>query len=164
MSERIAVYPGSFDPMTLGHLDLITRATKLFDHVIVAVATNHIKNGLFNVDERIEILKEGTAQFSNVSIDHFKGLTVDYAERRGAVALIRGLRVVSDYEFELSMAINNHKLNPRIDTVILMPSEQFLFLSSRLVKEIVSFGGKVSHYVTPKVEARLLERLRPVED
>lgn len=161
MGERMAVYPGSFDPMTLGHLDLIARASKLFDHVVVAVANNNAKSGLFTVEERIEILKEGTAEFGNVSIDHFTGLTVDYAARRGAVALVRGLRVVSDYEFELSMAINNHKLNPDIDTVILMPSEQFLFLSSRLVKEIVAFGGKVSHYVTPQVEALLMERLRP---
>lgn len=159
MPERIAVYPGSFDPPTLGHLDLIQRAVNIFDHVIVAVAVNDAKVGLFSVEERVEMLTEMVAGIPRVSIDHFKSLTVQFAQKKGAVALIRGLRVVSDFEFELTMAINNHKLAPEIDTVNLMPSEPYLFLSSRLVKEIAAFGGSLSHFVSPAVEKRLKEKL-----
>ncbi|MBX3177350.1 MAG: pantetheine-phosphate adenylyltransferase [Candidatus Hydrogenedentes bacterium] len=159
MPERIAVYPGSFDPPTLGHLDLIERAVNIFDHVIVAVAVNDAKVGLFSVEERVEMLTEMVAGIPRVSIDHFKSLTVQFAQKKGAVALIRGLRVVSDFEFELTMAINNHKLAPEIDTVNLMPSEPYLFLSSRLVKEIAAFGGSLSHFVSPAVEKRLKEKL-----
>lgn len=159
MPERIAVYPGSFDPPTLGHLDLIQRAVNIFDHVIVAVAVNDAKVGLFSVAERVEMLSEMVAGIPRVSIDHFKSLTVQFAQKKGAVALIRGLRVVSDFEFELTMAINNHKLAPEIDTVNLMPSEPYLFLSSRLVKEIAAFGGSLSHFVSPAVEKRLKEKL-----
>lgn len=158
MSERIAIYPGSFDPPTLGHLDLIQRAAKIFDKVIVAVARNSEKTGLFTVSERIDMLREMVSDIPQVEVDHFHGLTVDFAKERDAVALIRGLRVVSDFEFELTMAINNHKLNPEVDTVCLMPSEPYLFLSSRLVREIAGFGGTVSHYVTPEVEARLKDK------
>lgn len=155
MAERIAIYPGSFDPPTLGHLDLIERAVNIFDHVIVAVAVNDAKIGLFTIEERMEMLEEMVAGIPRVSIDHFKSLTVQFAQKKGAVALIRGLRVVSDFEFELTMAINNHKLAPEIDTVNLMPSEPYLFLSSRLVKEIAAFGGSLSHFVSPAVEQRL---------
>ncbi|MBW7862793.1 MAG: pantetheine-phosphate adenylyltransferase [Candidatus Hydrogenedentes bacterium] len=155
MKNRIAVYAGSFDPPTLGHLDLVARAAKIFDKVIVAVAQNEAKQALFSVPERLEMLHEMTASMKNIQIAQFRGLTVDFARKHGAVALIRGLRVVSDFEFELSMAINNQKLNPDVDTVCLMPSEPYLFLSSRQVKEIASFGGKVCHYVTPEVESRL---------
>lgn len=158
MSDRIAIYPGSFDPPTLGHLDLIERASKIFDKVIVAVARNSEKTGLFTVTERIEMLEEMVSGIANVEVDHFHGLTVDFAKERDAIALIRGLRVVSDFEFELTMAINNHKLNPEVDTVCLMPSEPYLFLSSRLVREIAGFGGSVSHYVTPQIEARLKDK------
>ncbi len=156
---RKAVYPGSFDPPTLGHLDLIWRAARIFDEVIVAVAKNESKQSLFTVDERMEMLREITADLPNVVVDHFQGLTVHFARSRGAFALIRGLRVISDFEFELSMAINNQKLAPDIETVCLMPSDPYLFLSSRQVKEIVSFGGSVSHYVTPDIERRLHEKL-----
>ncbi len=155
MTERIAIYPGSFDPPTLGHLDLIERAVNIFDHVIVAVAMNNEKIGLFTVDERMEMLQELVSHVPRVSIEHFRGLTVQFAQEKGAVALIRGLRVVSDFEFELTMAINNHKLAPEIDTVNLMPSEPYLFLSSRLVKEIAAFGGNLSHFVSPAVGERL---------
>ena len=158
MSDRIAIYPGSFDPPTLGHLDLIQRASKIFDKVIVAVARNNEKTSLFTVTERIEMLREMVADIPQVEVDHFHGLTVDFAKERNAIALIRGLRVVSDFEFELTMAINNHKLNADVDTVCLMPSEPYLFLSSRLVREIAGFGGTVSHYVTPEIEARLKEK------
>ncbi len=160
MSERIALYAGSFDPPTLGHLDLIARAVKLFDKVIVAVACNDQKQGLFTVQERMEMLTEMTAGLSSVSVQYFYGLTVEYARENGAIALIRGLRAISDFEFELSLAINNQKLNPHVDTVCLMPSEPYLFLSSRQVKEIVRFGGNVCHYVTPEVEQRLIQKMR----
>ena len=155
MKKRTAVYAGSFDPPTLGHLDLIVRAAKMFDRVVVAVAQNEAKQALFTVPERIGMLEEMTEGMAGVEIASFSGLTVDFARRKGAAALIRGLRVVSDFEFELSMAINNQKLNPDVDTVCLMPSEPYLFLSSRQVKEIASLGGKVGHYVTPAVEMRL---------
>lgn len=160
MAERIAIYPGSFDPPTLGHLDLIERAVKIFDRVIVAVAVNDAKVGLFTIAERVEMLEEMAAGFPRVEIDHFKSLTVQFAQKKNAVAIIRGLRVVSDFEFELTMAINNHKLAPEIDTVNLMPSEPYLFLSSRLVKEIAAFGGSLSHFVSPAVEKRLQEKFR----
>jgi pantetheine-phosphate adenylyltransferase len=159
MNERIALYAGSFDPPTLGHLDLISRAVKIFDKVIVAIAFNEQKATLFSVEERMEMLREMTSNLQTVVIDKFHGLTVEYAKKNGAIALIRGLRVISDFEFEMSMAINNQKLNPHVDTVCLMPSEPYLFLSSRQVKEIVHFGGSVSHYVTPLVEKRLVTKM-----
>ena len=158
MTERVAIYPGSFDPPTLGHFDLIQRAVKVFDRVIVAIATNPDKNSLFEVEERAEMLRELVKDYPTVSIDFYHGLTVEFARKHGAIALIRGLRVISDFEFELTMAINNHKLNPDVDSVLLMPSEQYLFLSSRLVREIAMFGGNVSHYVTPLVEERLMKK------
>lgn len=160
MSEKIALYAGSFDPPTLGHLDLIERASKIFDRLIVAVANNDQKTALLSVPERMELLRGMTRSMDRVVIDQFEGLTVEYAREKKAVALIRGLRVVSDFEFELSLAINNQKLNPEVDTVCLMPSEPYLFLSSRQVKEIARFGGRISHYVTPEVEKYLLEKLR----
>lgn len=160
MSSRIAIYPGSFDPPTLGHLDLIERASQIFDKVVVAVAINVSKQNLFSVEERMDMLREMVDPIGNVEVDQFEGLSVDFARRRGAIALIRGLRVVSDFEFELTMAINNHKLNEEVDTVCLMPSEPYLFLSSRLVKEIAGFGGSVSHYVTPEVDRLLQAKLK----
>ncbi|MBI2421424.1 MAG: pantetheine-phosphate adenylyltransferase [Candidatus Hydrogenedentes bacterium] len=159
MAERLAVYAGSFDPPTLGHVDLIERATKIFDKIIVAVAVNEAKSSLFSVEERMEMLVEIASAMPSVQIDRFRGLTVNFARDKGAIALIRGLRVVSDFEFELTMAINNHKLNAEIDTISLMPSEPYLFLSSRLVKEIAAFGGPIDHFVTPAVEARLRAKL-----
>ena len=159
MPERVALYAGSFDPPTLGHLDLIQRAASMFDKIVVGVARNDQKTGLFTVSERVDMLTEMVAKIPNVSVANFTGLTVEFGREVGAVALIRGLRVVSDFEFEMTMAINNHKLNPNIDTVCLMPSEPFLFLSSRLVREIAGFGGSVSHYVTPEVQRRLTEKL-----
>lgn len=159
MPERVALYAGSFDPPTLGHLDLIQRAATMFDKIVVGVARNDQKTGLFTVSERVDMLTEMVAKIPNVSVANFTGLTVEFGREVGAVALIRGLRVVSDFEFEMTMAINNHKLNPNIDTVCLMPSEAYLFLSSRLVREIAGFGGSVSHYVTPEVQRRLTEKL-----
>jgi len=158
--ERTAIYPGSFDPPTLGHLDLVARASKIFDRLVVAVAVNPAKASLFSPEERVGMLKESVADLPNVEVDTFQSLAVEFARQRGAVALIRGLRVVSDFEFELTMAINNQKLNPEMETVCLMPSESYLFLSSSMVKEIASFGGAVSHYLTPEIEQRLLDKLK----
>ncbi len=159
MPERVAVYPGSFDPPTNGHLDLIRRATRLFDNVIVGVAVNNAKSALFTPDERIELLAHATRGMKRVELSSFAGLTVDFARSRGAIALIRGLRVVSDFEYELTMAITNQKLAPDLDTVILMPGEDSLLVSSRLVKEIALFGGDISAFVPPGIGERVREKL-----
>ncbi len=159
MPDRVAVYPGSFDPPTLGHLDLIQRTASIFRKVIVAVAFNDQKDSLFDVSERIEMLEELVSDIPNVEVASFSGLTVEFARENGAAAIIRGLRVMSDFEFELTLAINNRKLNPDIDTICLMSSEPYLFLSSRQVKEIVRLGGRVDHYVTPEVERRLRDKM-----
>lgn len=159
MSERVAVYPGSFDPPTYGHLDLIGRATKIFDHIVVAVARNREKEALFTVDERTAMLSEITKGMSRVEIASFEGLTVDFAHKCKAIALVRGLRVMSDFEFELTMAITNQKLNPEVDTVCLMPSEGYLLLSSRLVTEVAQLGGDVSEFVPPVVAEHIRARL-----
>ena len=159
MADRVAMYPGSFDPPTFGHLDIIQRASKVFDKVIVAVAHNTEKSGLFTVDERIEMLKDITGDIDNVSIDYFTGLTVDYARDHGVIVLIRGLRAVSDFEYELTMAATNRRMYPDCDTISFMPSEQYMFISSRLVKEIAHLGGDVSQFVPPTAVARLDEKI-----
>jgi len=159
MPERLAIYPGSFDPPTYGHLDLVERATRMFSHVVVAVARNAEKAGLFSVEERVEMLKATTSHLPSVEVDAFEGLTVEYARQRKAVALVRGLRVASDFELELTMAITNQKLLPGIDTVCLMPSEQYLFLSSRLVREIGQLGGDLTPFVPAEVSQRLRQKL-----
>ncbi len=159
MPERIAVYPGSFDPPTLGHLDLIQRAVKIFDRLIVAVAINDSKHALFSVDERVGMLEKITADIQRVEVASFNGLTAEFASRQNAIALVRGLRALSDFEFELSMAITNQKLNPDIDTVCMMPSEPYLFLSSRAVREVTRFGGDTSMFLPPEIERQVRERL-----
>ena len=159
MSKRTALYPGSFDPATLGHLDLVKRALDIFDVVIVGVAENTAKQHLFDIDERIGMMREMCSGLEGVEVCAFKTLTVEFARKRGAIAIIRGLRVISDFEYELSLAINNQKLNPDVETVCLMPSEQYLFLSSHLVKEVATFGGPLGHFVTPPVEALLRKRI-----
>lgn len=158
MPEHTAIYPGSFDPPTYGHLDLVDRAARLFDHLIVAVANNNEKTAAFPVEERLEMLREATAQFANVEVTSFVGLTAEYAKERGVSALVRGLRAISDFEYEMSMAITNQKINPKIDTVCLMTSEEFMFMSSRVVREIARFGGNLSDFVPPPVERRLRAR------
>lgn len=160
MAERIGVYPGSFDPPTYGHLDLIQRASKIFDRLIVAVARNSEKVGLFTPDERIEMLQHITQGIGNVEVTSFHGLTAAFARSRNATALVRGLRVVSDFEYEITMAIANQKLNPVIDTVCLMPSEKFLLLSSRIVREIALFGGDLKEFVPPVIQQRIESKLR----
>jgi pantetheine-phosphate adenylyltransferase len=159
MANRIAVYPGSFDPPTYGHIDLIERAAKIFDSLIVAVARNSDKAGLFTVEERIEMLTHIARDNPNVEVTSFRGLTAEFARQRNAIALVRGLRVVSDFEYEITMAIANQKLNPTIDTVCLMPSESYLLLSSRIVREIAQFGGSLKDFVPEDVERRLIQKL-----
>ncbi|MFO7973461.1 MAG: pantetheine-phosphate adenylyltransferase [Candidatus Hydrogenedentota bacterium] len=162
MGERIAVYPGSFDPPTNGHLDLIQRASALFDKLIVAVATNTEKKGLFSVDERLDMLRRISEGIPNVEVTSFVGLTAEFARQRHAMAVVRGLRVMSDFEFELTMAITNQKLNPSLETVSLMPSEPHLFLSSRIVREIARFDGDLDGLVPPEIDQVIRERC--VED
>lgn len=155
---RIAVYPGSFDPVTYGHLDIIERAAQLFDHLIVAVSVNPGKNPLFTFDERVEILNEILKKYKNVSVDRFRGLTVNYAAEKGAQALIRGLRAISDFESEFQMALTNKKLKNEVETVFMMAQSRWLFLSSSTVKEVASFGGSVSEFVPPLVDKKLCEK------
>jgi len=147
----IAIYPGSFDPITLGHLDIITRGSRLYERFIVVVSRNPSKNPLFTVEERLAQIRKTTAHLSNVDVDSFDGLTVTYAERKGAKVLIRGLRVLSDFEKELQMSHTNKTLSADIETVFLATSTEYGFLSSSLVKEIARFGGPIAHFVPQHV-------------
>ncbi len=158
MSEIVAIYPGSFDPITNGHLDLIERGTQIFDQLVVAVLTNLEKEPLFTVQERVEMLRQVTKDMRNVGVDTFSGLLVDYAKRKKARAILRGVRAFSDYEYELQMALTNRKLEPNLETVFLMPAESYAYLSSRLVKEIFRHGGPVTGMVPPIVEERLQQK------
>lgn len=158
---KIAVYPGSFDPLTCGHMDLIERSARLFDRVIVAILTNPDKVPLFSVADRLEILRENAgARFPNLEIDVFSGLLVDYAALKGANVIVRGIRAVSDYEYEFQMALMNRRLQPRIETVFMMPAENYSYLSSRLVKEIARLGGSITGLVPESVEQRLKEKFK----
>lgn len=150
-----AIYPGSFDPVTNGHLDLIARGAKIFDKLIVAIARNLEKDPLFPVKERIEMLKAVTADCKNVEVDAFDGLLVDFARERGGRVILRGIRAVSDYEYELQMAMMNRKIEPQIETVFMLPGETYSYLSSRLVKELARLGGPVKGLVPPLVEELL---------
>jgi pantetheine-phosphate adenylyltransferase len=157
--SRTVVYPGSFDPLTFGHLDVIERSARLFDHVIVAILTNPQKAPLFSIEERIQIMNEILKpRFANVSVDVFHGLLVDYAKQKNASAIVRGIRAISDYEYEFQMALMNRRLASSIETVFMVPAENYSYLSSRLVKEIAELGGSVSGLVPPLVEERLKER------
>jgi pantetheine-phosphate adenylyltransferase len=155
MKTSIAIYPGSFDPVTNGHLDLIERGEKMFDLLIVAVLRNAEKQPLFSVQERVEMLREVTKQWSAVEVDVFDGLLVDYARKRGAGVILRGIRAVSDYEYELQMALMNRKLEPRLETVFMLPGLSYSYLSSKLVREIAQLGASLSGLVPPIVEERL---------
>ncbi|HLH03058.1 MAG TPA: pantetheine-phosphate adenylyltransferase [Bryobacteraceae bacterium] len=154
--ESIAIYPGSFDPLTNGHLDLIARGARLFRNLIVAVLKNTQKQPLFSVDERLGMMREVCCAFGNVEVDSFDGLLVDYAARRDATAILRGIRAISDYEIELQMAHVNRRLRPETETIFLLASEEYAFVSSRMIKEIIMLGGDVSQFVP----APVLERLR----
>ena len=155
MKTSIAIYPGSFDPVTNGHLDLIERGEKMFDLVIVAVLNNAEKQPLFSVPERVEMLREVTQKWPGVEVDVFNGLLVDFARKRGAGVILRGIRAISDYEFELQMALMNRKLEPRLETVFMLPGESYSYLSSKLVREIAQLGGSLKDLVPPEVERRL---------
>src|SRR5258705_3323369 len=159
MKTSIAIYPGSFDPVTNGHLDLIERGEKMFDRVIVAVLKNAEKTPLFSVKERVEMLREVTKQWSGVGIDVFDGLLVDYARRRGAGVILRGIRAVSDYKYEVQMALMNRKLEPRLETVVMLPGGTFSHLSSKLVREIAQLGAPLHGLVPPIVEERLRAKI-----
>jgi pantetheine-phosphate adenylyltransferase len=161
LKKVIAIYPGSFDPPTNGHLDLIERGSKIFDELVVAIPRNAEKSPLFSLDERRRMLEELTRQFANVSVDTFDGLTVDYATRVNAKAVLRGIRAISDYEYELQMALMNRKLQPDLETVFMMPAEQYSYLSSRLVREVGQLGGSVKDLVPEMVAQRLKEKLDP---
>jgi pantetheine-phosphate adenylyltransferase len=157
---RTAIYPGSFDPLTNGHLDVLQRATKLFHRVIVAVAKNESKSPLFTSAERVALIKEGVTNFPNVEVDAFDGLLVDYARKQKAQAIVRGLRAVSDFEFEFQMALMNRKLDENIETIFMMPKETYTFISSRIVKEIGRLGGDISSFVPSHVEMALKKKLK----
>jgi pantetheine-phosphate adenylyltransferase len=159
LKRVVAIYPGTFDPPTNGHLDLIQRGAKLFDELVVAILRNSEKSPLFTVDERLEMLRECTCQWENVYVESFDGLLVDYARERGAQAVLRGIRAVSDYEYELQMAWMNRKLDADLETVFMMPAGAYSYLSSRLVREIASLGGEVGDLIPASVEGRLLARL-----
>lgn len=155
---RTVIYPGSFDPLTNGHLDLIQRAARLFDKLIVAVALNEDKKPLFTQEERVDMLRSATKQFPNVQVDSFDGLLVNYVERCSGQAVMRGLRAVSDFEFEFQLALMNRKLNERVETIFMMPKDTYTFLSSRIVKEIARLGGDVSAFVPAEVRSALSAR------
>jgi pantetheine-phosphate adenylyltransferase len=154
----VAIYPGSFDPITNGHLDLIARGSRLADRLIVAILRNASKQPLFSLEERREMLEEVVKPYGNVQIGCFDGLTAEYAARSGAKLILRGIRAISDYEKELQMALMNRRLQPEIETVFLMAGEEYSFISSHLVKEVASLGGNISGLVPPLVEARLKAR------
>lgn len=156
---KIAVYPGSFDPITNGHLDVIRRAAKMFDRVLVAIARNSEKAPLFSVAERVALARAAVRGLKQVAVDEFEGLLVNYARRQKATVLIRGLRAVSDFEFEFQMALMNRKLDGRIETIFLMPKDEYTFLSSHLVREVASLGGQVGDFVPPPVERALRVKL-----
>jgi pantetheine-phosphate adenylyltransferase len=157
---KIGVYPGTFDPITNGHTDLITRSLRVFDKVIVAVAHNPSKHPLFGLDERVDMVKLAIKDVPNVEVEPFNGLLVDYIKHRGVRAVIRGLRAISDFEYEMQMALINRKLDQGFETVFFMPSEEYSYLTSSIVKEVASFGGSLTDFVHPEVAQRLHDRLR----
>jgi pantetheine-phosphate adenylyltransferase len=161
LSKVIAIYPGSFDPPTNGHLDLIERGSHIFDELVVAILRNAEKSPLFSVAERRQMLEDLTDRFANVRVDTFDGLTVEYATRMKARVVLRGIRAISDYEYELQMALMNRKLQPRLETVFMMPAEQYSYLSSRLVREVAQLGGSIEDLVPDTVERELKKKLDP---
>jgi pantetheine-phosphate adenylyltransferase len=158
MAEVVAIYPGSFDPLTNGHVDIIQRGSDLFTRIIVAILINQEKAPLFTVPERVDIARDVFRAWGNVEVDTFDGLLVDYARKRKAGVIVRGLRAVSDFEFEMQMALMNRRLNPEVETVFMMPAEPYTYVSSRIVKEVVALGGSVHGLVPDSVEERLRQK------
>jgi pantetheine-phosphate adenylyltransferase len=158
-SGRLAVFPGSFDPLTNGHVDIILRSALLFERIVVAVLVNQEKRALFTPTERVEIIRDVFREYKNVEVDSFDGLLVDYARRRRASAVVRGIRAVSDFEYEFQMAGMNRHLDPDVETIFLTPSEEYTFVSSSIVREVARFGGDVSSFVHPVVNKRLIARV-----
>jgi len=161
LNKGIAIYPGSFDPPTNGHLDLIERGSKIFEELVVAILRNSEKSPMFSVAERLEMLRELTAGLSNVRIDTFDGLMVEYAKSIQATCVLRGIRAISDYEYELQMALMNRKIEPTLETVFMMPADKYSYVSSRLVREVAQVGGPVKGLVPEVVEQRLREKVEP---
>jgi pantetheine-phosphate adenylyltransferase len=161
LNKGIAIYPGSFDPPTNGHLDLIQRGSKIFEELVVAVLRNSEKSPMFSLAERLEMLRQLTAELSNVRIDTFDGLMVEYAKSIEAMCVLRGIRAISDYEYELQMALLNRKLEPTLETVFMMPADKYSYVSSRLVREVAQAGGPVKGLVPEVVEVKLREKLDP---
>ena len=159
MAIRTAIYPGTFDPLTLGHVDIIARGSALFDKIVVAVLRNVEKSPLFSVEDRVEMIQEAFADSKNVETDAFSGLLVDYARAKKATAIVRGIRAISDFEYEFQMALMNGRLAPSIETVFMMPAEEYSYVSSRLVKEVAELGGSVKGLVPAGVERRLQQKL-----
>lgn len=157
--SNIAVYPGTFDPVTYGHIDIIKRASKIFDKVIVAVAHNDHKRPLFSVEERASMLMDAVKNLKNVTVDDFEGLVVNYVRRKGARVMIRGLRMISDFEYEFQMALTNRKLAENIETIFMMPNESYSYISSKLIKEAASLGADVKNFIPKKVQIALKEKL-----
>jgi pantetheine-phosphate adenylyltransferase len=161
LHKGLAIYPGSFDPPTNGHLDLIGRGAKIFEQLVVAVLRNPEKSPMFSLPERLEMLRQLTAEFDNVRIDTFDGLMVEYAKSLEATCILRGIRAISDYEYELQMALMNRKLEPTLETVFMMPADKYSYVSSRLVKEVAQAGGPVKGLVPEVVEQKVREKLDP---
>ncbi|MBN2425659.1 MAG: pantetheine-phosphate adenylyltransferase [Calditrichaceae bacterium] len=157
--KKIAIYPGTFDPITLGHIDIIERASKLFDEVIVTIAINLTKEPLFDNEERMDMIQQAIKNFPNVQVAAFDGLVVDFAHKNKATVIIRGLRAISDFEYEFQMALMNRHLDDSITTVFLMPHEAFTYLNSTIIKNVASFGGDIKKFVTEYVENKLLDKL-----
>ncbi|MBI3592134.1 MAG: pantetheine-phosphate adenylyltransferase [Nitrospirae bacterium] len=161
---KLAIYPGTFDPITNGHLDLVERGLRIFDELIIAVAPSPKKQPLFSIEERLKMIRESVKDCKNLRVEAFNGLLVDYVKGKGGIAIIRGLRAVSDFEYEMQMALMNRRLAADIETVFMMPSEEFSYLTSTIVKEAASFGGSVKGLVPNVVEAALSEKFKIVED
>ena len=161
MREKIAIYPGSFDPITIGHLDIIKRSAKLFDKIIVVVMSNHRKAGLhaFTVDERVELVRKCTENLSNVEVDSYMGLLADYARQKQAIAVVKGLRAVSDFEDEFQQALINKKLNDEIETVFMAASSENMFLSSSVIKQVCMLGGDVTPFIPKEVSKEIIDKL-----
>ncbi len=161
MKDNIAICPGSFDPITIGHLDIISRSAKMFSKVIVVVMSNVYKNsGSFTVEERVEMIKKSVADIPNVEVDHYEGLLADYAASKNAKAIIKGLRAVTDFEYEFQMALTNKKLNPNLETLFLTTSAENMYLSSSMVKQIASMGGDITDFVPPAIHKDIVSRLK----